>query len=80
MNEAKSQEIVDDMKKLSETQAKDFVRNFVQHEKTIGYMDARDVHNEVVWFMLFMRGRSLPYGTGPQTLPSGWRYNDIHGF
>lgn len=67
------------MKNLSEAQAKSLVRDFVRHEETVGYRDPADIHNETVWFMLFMRGSFLSYGTGLQTLPSGWKYHDIQG-
>ncbi len=78
-NESESGETNDYMKNLSDTEAKSLVRDFVRHEETLDYRNSRDVHNETVWFMLFMRSCFLPYGTGLQTLPSGWKYYDVHG-
>ena len=65
------------MENLGYSQAADLVREFVRYARDQGYADLEDVHNEVVWFMLFMRHRPLTHGTGKHGLPSGWKYSDI---
>lgn len=65
------------LENLGYSQATELVREFVHYAGDQGYADPEDVHNEVVWFMLFMRRRRLTRGTGKHGLPSGWKYSDI---